>query len=254
MIKNSLSLRPVTFRHPFKSHRVSPKLVRGISHQTLRVSAIREFLKDIRFIKFLHSHLTCNRRSPLRAQRISPGRGRTTCSYFSPDNQKLLFASSHLDPNMQQTEDAAIKQAKEDAQSGRRRRYQWDFDPYSDIFAFDFDSKSLTRLTNAPGYDAECSFSADGKTIVFVSDRDGDPDIFLMNADGSGVRQLTNVPGYDGGPFSRLTENGLRFALIELKKICCTSMSCDPTGKGIKPSLMENPFSGLLSGILQSRG
>lgn len=138
---------------------------------------------------------------PTSAQRISPGRGRTTCSYFSPDNQKLLFASSHLDPNMQQTEDAAINQAKEDAQSGRRRRYQWDFDPYSDIFAFDFDSKSLTRLTNAPGYDAECSFSADGKTIVFVSDRDGDPDIFLMNADGSGVRQLTNVPGYDGGPF-----------------------------------------------------
>ena len=66
MIKNNLSLRPVTFRHPFKSHRVSPKLVRGISHQTLRASAIREFLKDIRFIKFLHSHLTCNRRSPLR--------------------------------------------------------------------------------------------------------------------------------------------------------------------------------------------
>ncbi|HEY1786112.1 MAG TPA: biopolymer transporter Tol, partial [Pirellulales bacterium] len=50
-------------------------------------------------------------------------------------------------------------------------------------------------------YDAEGSFSPDGKQIVFCSDRDGDPDLYLMNADGSNVRQLTNEPGYDGGPF-----------------------------------------------------
>jgi len=57
------------------------------------------------------------------------------------------------------------------------------------------------RLTNSPGYDAECSFSPDGARILFVSDRDGDPDIYVMNADGGDVRQLTDAPGYDGGPF-----------------------------------------------------
>ncbi len=31
---------------------------------------------------------------------ISTGRGRTTCAYFSPDGKKILFASSHLDPDM----------------------------------------------------------------------------------------------------------------------------------------------------------
>lgn len=132
---------------------------------------------------------------------ISTGRGRTTCSYFSPDGKKLLFASSHLDPQLDQTESEAKKQAAEDKKSGRRRRYQWDFDPHMDIFESDLDGKNLRRLTDAKGYDAEGAYSADGKWIAFCSDRDGDPDIYLMKSDGSETRQLTNAPGYDGGPF-----------------------------------------------------
>jgi len=134
-------------------------------------------------------------------RRISTGRGRTTCCWFSPDGTRLLFASSHLDPALDRTEAAARAQAEEDARTGRRRRYQWDFDPATEIFVAPLDGGDLVRLTNSPGYDAECSYSADGKRILFVSDRDGDPDIYVMNADGSGVKQLTNAPGYDGGPF-----------------------------------------------------
>jgi TolB protein len=138
--------------------------------------------------------------------RISTGRGRTTCSFFSPDGRSLLFASSHLDPGLDATEAAAVAQAEEDRKTGRRRRYQWDFDPQTDIFvarldAAEADAGRLERLTRAPGYDAECAFSPDGRRIVFVSDRDGDPDIYVMDADGGNVRQLTDAPGYDGGPF-----------------------------------------------------
>ena len=134
-------------------------------------------------------------------RRISTGRGRTTCCWFSPDGARLLFASSHLDPALEQTEAAARAQAEEDARTGRRRRYQWDFDPEMEIFSASLSSGELVRLTHSLGYDAECSYSPDGSRILFVSDRDGDPDIYVMNADGSAVRQLTNAPGYDGGPF-----------------------------------------------------
>lgn len=130
-------------------------------------------------------------------RRISTGRGRTTCSYFSPDGKQILFASSHTDPDLAATE----AKAREEAAKGGRPRYQWDFDPHMDIYVANLDGTGLQRLTDAPGYDAEGSYSADGKRLVFTSTRDGDPDLYVMDADGSHVRQLTNAPGYDGGPF-----------------------------------------------------
>lgn len=129
--------------------------------------------------------------------RISTGRGRTTCSYFSVDSKRILFASSHSDPLMAETE----RKARELAAQGGRRRYEWDFDPHMDIYTVNLDGTNLRRLTDTPGYDAEGSYSSDGRQIVFTSSRDGDPDLYIMDADGSNVRQLTNVDGYDGGPF-----------------------------------------------------
>src|SRR6266404_7748854 len=32
-------------------------------------------------------------------RRVSPGIGKTTCSFFRPDGKKIIFASSHLDPD-----------------------------------------------------------------------------------------------------------------------------------------------------------
>ncbi len=130
-------------------------------------------------------------------RRVSPGRGRTTCSYFTIDGKRILFASSHTDPRIDQTE----HKARVLAAQGGRRRYQWDFDPHMDIYISEFNGTGMKRLTNSPGYDAEGSYSADGKHIVFTSSRDGDPDLFIMDADGSNVRQIVNKPGYDGGPF-----------------------------------------------------
>lgn len=133
--------------------------------------------------------------------RISPGRGRTTCSYFSPDGKQILFASSHLDPDLARTEQTERDKQAADARAGVHRRYQWDFDPWMDIFVGDLVGKHLQQLTHAKGYDAEGAYSPDGKLIAFCSSRDGDPDIYLMNADGSNVRQITNAVRYDGGPF-----------------------------------------------------
>jgi Tol biopolymer transport system component len=142
-------------------------------------------------------------------RRLSPGIGKTTCAYFRPDGKKIIFASTHLDQNWTVERDKEIKQREEDKKAGTRRRYQWDFDPHMDIFEANPDGSGLRRLTDAPGYDAEGSYSADGKQIVFCSNRDKNLELYVMDADGGNVRKLTNAPGcYNGGPF--LSPDGKR--------------------------------------------
>jgi Tol biopolymer transport system component len=142
-------------------------------------------------------------------RRVSPGIGRTTCSYFSPDGKKIIFASSHLDPDAKKHQEEEYRRREEDKRAGRRRNYQWDFDPHMDIFEANADGSGLKRLTNAKGYNAEGSYSPDGKHIVFCSNRDGNLELYIMDADGKNVRQLTHAPGcYNGGPF--FSPNGQR--------------------------------------------
>ena len=121
---------------------------------------------------------------------VSTGKGACTCGFFSPDGKKILFASSHLGP------DSTEKPGDEESAG-----YSWNFDQHMDIFEADVDGSNLRRLTNAPGYDAEGSYSPDGRRIIFTSQRDGDLEIYIMNADGSSPQRLTHGKGYDGGPF-----------------------------------------------------
>ena len=62
---------------------------------------------------------------------------------------------------------------------------------------------SGSRRCGAGGldYDAEGSYSSDGKQIIFTSFRDGDADIYIMDADGKNARRIAAAKGYDGGPF-----------------------------------------------------
>lgn len=139
-----------------------------------------------------------------RFRRVSPGVGKTTCGYFHPTEKKIIFASSHLDPDAKKHYAAEFKLREEEMKSKKRRRYVWDFDPFMEIFESDYDGTELKRLTDSPGYDAEGSYSSDGRLIVFCSNRSGENnmELYIMDAAGKNVRKLTNAPGcYNGGPF-----------------------------------------------------
>ena len=126
---------------------------------------------------------------PAQPKLVSTGKGRTTCSYFFPAGDRILFSSTHAA--------AAECPPKPDYSKG----YVWPIYASYDIYTAKPDGSDLHRLTETPGYDAEATISRDGKTIVFTSMRSGDLDIYAMNSDGSHVRQLTHELGYDGGPF-----------------------------------------------------
>jgi Tol biopolymer transport system component len=104
-------------------------------------------------------------------RRVSSGVGKTTCGFLRPDGMEAIFASTHLDPKA--TEKQRIE--LEFRASGKQRRYSWDYDQSMDIFAAELDGGPTRRLTDAPGYDAEGSFSPDGSQIVFTSLRDAFP-------------------------------------------------------------------------------
>jgi Tol biopolymer transport system component len=157
------------------------------------------------------------------SKRISPGIGKTTCPFFRPGTDEILFGSTHHDPKSKTLQDEELAFRA----TGKERRYSWDYDPEMDIYAVSEKTGAAKRLTTARGYDAEGAYSPDGRWIVFSSMRDAynrtltdrekklldeNPsyfaEIYIMRADGSEQKRLTKVPGYDGGPF--FTHDGAR--------------------------------------------
>ena len=151
-------------------------------------------------------------------ERISPGHGKTTCAWIHPGGKKVMFASTHSDPDARKKQEEELKRRAE----GKEKRYSWDYDAFFDIYEYDLETKKSRNLTRTPGYDAEGAYSPDGRKVVFGSNRLGyseadrlstkdrewfklNPsflmDLFIMDADGSNVKRLTSEPGYDGGPF-----------------------------------------------------
>lgn len=147
---------------------------------------------------------------------VSPGVGKATCPWIHPSKKKVLFASTHLDPQARDKQKAEFDKRA----SGETRRYAWDFDEHYDLFETDPANGQAKNLTKARGYDAEAAWSPDGSLIVFASNRHAyahplapeeqelfarDPssqvELYLMRADGTQVRRMTTSPGYDGGPF-----------------------------------------------------
>ncbi|MFQ5448195.1 MAG: TolB family protein, partial [Saprospiraceae bacterium] len=135
-----------------------------------------------------------------RPQMISTGKGKTTCSFFMPGNQQIVYASTHL------AADTCLSSPR--VVDGK---YVWAVHKEFDIFVADLNGNIVKQLTDSPGYDAEATVSPDGSKIVFTSTRSGDLELWTMNLDGSDKKQVTDELGYDGGAFFTPDSKGLVF-------------------------------------------
>ncbi|MDB9882299.1 hypothetical protein N8368_00660 [Bacteroidia bacterium] len=122
-------------------------------------------------------------------QRISNGKGRTTCSYFMPGDSTIIYASTH------EGGDACPPEPPHGP------KYVWPIYSDFDIYIADLEGNMVKKMTDRDGYDAEATVSPKGDKIVFTSTRTGDLELFTMDIDGSNVQQVTNELGYDGGAF-----------------------------------------------------
>ena len=120
---------------------------------------------------------------------VSTGRGVTTCGYFLPDGESILYASTHL--------------AGDDCppRPDRSKGYVWPVHAGYDLFLTDTSGSEPTRLTESDGYDAEGTVNWKTGKIVYTSVASGDLDLWSMDLDGSNKQQLSTSYGYDGGAF-----------------------------------------------------
>ncbi len=121
-------------------------------------------------------------------ERLTSGKGRTTCAYFLPDG-RFVFSSTHHhgdDPP---------------APPDRSRGYVWPLYRTYDIFVSDPKTGVVRPLTEQDGYDAEATVSPDGKRIIFTSHREKGMWMYTMNTDGTDLRRVDHRWGYIGGPF-----------------------------------------------------
>lgn len=92
---------------------------------------------------------------------------------FSPDDSKILF------------------------------NRQDDGEDYN-LYVIDTETGDVSQLTDDVTEDGYASWSPDGNTIVFASDRlqaSGELDLYLMNTEGGDVRRITDHPAKDEYPF-----------------------------------------------------
>jgi hypothetical protein len=113
-------------------------------------------------------------------------RGQDACSYFFPDQERVVWTSTrdHLDmpPG------------------------DWaDPDNYplgGELYSSDLDGKNIQRLTDNEYYEAEVSVSPDGEWIAFGRQIDGNVDIWIMRSDGTDEQRVTNTDDWhEGAPF-----------------------------------------------------
>ena len=94
---------------------------------------------------------------------------------------------------------------------------------------------TLTQLTSEPGYEGEPTFSPDGETIAYVSDRTGNFDVFLKQVSGGPDINVTNSPADDVQP--AFSPDGKQIAFVStresLRDLGYENFGVPPTGGDI---------------------
>ena len=131
-----------------------------------------------------------NPTAPFEFKLVSTGKGRTTCAFFTKDNQHIIYASTHL-------ASSDCPPVPDRAKYGNK--YIWPLYRGYDIFKADLNGKIIKQLTSSPFYDAEATLSPDGKKMIYTSTKDGDIELFIMELKSGKEKRITNELGYDGG-------------------------------------------------------
>lgn len=113
-------------------------------------------------------------------------RGQDACSYFFPDQQRVVWTSTRDNMDMPVGDWSDVEL----------------YPTGAELYISDLDGGNVQRLTHNEYYEAEVSISPDGEWIVFGRQIDGKDDIWRMRSDGTDEQQITFTDDWqEGAPF-----------------------------------------------------
>lgn len=129
---------------------------------------------------------------------------------WSPDSSRLAIVASDPDPDAEEREknpSAAPKPIVVTRLQFKRDGSGFLNDLRTHVYAFDVAKRSSVQLSRGPYDDSSATWSPDGKSIAFVSNRSDEPDsnfntdIFVVPADGSSeARRVTSSDAAESSP------------------------------------------------------
>jgi len=117
--------------------------------------------------------------------KVSSRAGINGAPAFSPDGRKLVLTLGGVDGNL-------------------------------DIHLLDLASREVTRLTTNRAIDTEGTWSPDGRSIYFTSDRGGGPQIYRVSVNGGSPQRVSFEGSYNARP--RLSPDGSKLAMVHLDR------------------------------------
>lgn len=187
------------------------------------------------------------------AQKVTDIKGDLGDYEWSPDGSRLVMVIG--DP------DNAGKEAPKTPKPIVVDRYHFKQDyrgylehDHNHLYIFDIGTKKLDTLTKGNFDEGSPTWSPDGKSIAFVSNRDTDPDrsenadIFVVEAKANGaVKQLTTWKGHDVGPkyspdgkyIAYLRQNSEGYNMYSQNVLCL--MNADGSGTQLLTKDLDRP-------------
>ena len=139
---------------------------------------------------------------------------------FSWDGARIAFASDCETGQVPER----IEQMKGDGQPRANH--------LSHLFVMDADGRHVRQITSGPFQDQRPSFSPDGKTLVFVSNRDGAMRLWSVQADGSSAPRLLQSHGWGYRPW--FSANGRRSSSSRTSMGGTRSAACRPRAANLR--------------------